>query len=91
MQKQAQLQQLNNLIETRENEILELTRQNAERVAKTEIALMEFELLMTVNLTQKEEEKLTATSRNLRGECWKELSKKFNNNIETIQQNINSI
>ena len=91
MQKQAQLQQLNSMIETRKSEILELVKQNAENVAKTEFALMEFELLMAVNLTKKEEEKLTVTSRNLREECWKELSKKFDNNIESMQHHINKV
>jgi|GEM_PF-2407487 len=76
--------ELKTFLETRQKETLSLAQQITQRVTKDivekEMALMDFELLLSVNLSKKEETKITAESRKIREQSWKEVNDKFNGN-----------
>jgi RNA polymerase-binding transcription factor DksA len=72
---QTSCPELNNFLEDKQREILALAQQKTEEVVKREMALTEFELLLSANMSEKEQKKLTANSRKLREDSYKELSK----------------
>lgn len=80
---------LNEFFTNRENEILEIAHKNTESIVKTEIALMDFELLLSTDLSEKEISSLNTKSRALREECWAELNKKFNGDYNKIMKFLN--
>ena len=75
---------LGDFINSRKQEIMMLAQKNTEEVVNEELALIDFELLMAANLTEKEAQKLTIDGRELREEGWNELSKKFNGDYKKI-------
>jgi len=79
--------QLNNFLENKQREIISLAHKMTDEVVKTELALTDFELLLSVNMSEKERDNLTKQSRKLRQENWGELSEKFGN-ITNIQRAI---
>jgi len=81
---------LNNFLEFKKKEILEMAHQNTEELVKKENALMDFELLLSLDFSEKERERLTNESRNLREESWKELEKKFDSDTDKIQEFLNN-
>lgn len=77
-------QDLNNFLINKEREILAIAQKNTEEIVKREMALSDFELLLSANFSEEEREELTNKSRILRKENWEELSKKFNGNFKKI-------
>lgn len=69
--------QLNSFLENKQREIISLAHKMTDEVVKTELALADFELLLSVNMPKEEQDSLTKQSRELREENWKELSEKF--------------
>lgn len=84
-------QELNSFLERRDKEILAIAQKNTEEVVKTELALADFELLLSVNLSKKEIDALTKKSRKLREESWEKLSEKFCGDSDKIQSFLNTI
>ncbi len=80
--------QLNNFLESKQKEIISLAHKMTDEVVKTELALADFELLLSVNTNKKEMTKLTDMSRKVRDKTWKELSDKFNKDTTEIQRAI---
>lgn len=80
--------QLNSFLENKQKEIISLAHRTTDEVVKTELALADFELLLAVNMNEKERDKLTALSKKLREDNWKELSEKFNGDTSAIQKAI---
>ena len=78
--------QLNNFLESKQREILSIAHKATEEIVKTELALTDFELLLSANMSEKEQESLTKQSRKLREETWEELSKEFNGDTSKIQR-----
>jgi len=66
-------QNLNSFLAVRQGEILAIAQQNTREIVKREMALMDFELLLSVNLENGEQKKLALEGRSLRNESWKEL------------------
>ena len=89
METQTTSMNLDKFLKDRQQEILALAQKTTEKIVKTELALSDFELLLAANLTEEEIGKLTEESRNLRGETWQELSKKFNGDTDKIQERVN--
>jgi len=77
-------QELTNFIEIREQEILAIAQQNTKETVEKEMALLDFELLLSANLSEGEEKELAEKARLLRRESWKELSQKFNGNYDKM-------
>ena len=69
-------------MEDKRKEILAWAQKNTEQVVKTELALMDFELLLAVNTKPGEAEKSAIKARKLRDESWDELSKKFSGDYD---------
>lgn len=89
--KQVQTIGLNEFMESKEREILDFAKKNAEEVVKKELALMDFELVMAVNLTKKKAESLTKYSRKLRSETQKELVAKFDGDYDKISNFLENV
>ena len=68
------------------SEILALAQKNTEEVVKTELALMDFELLLAVNTRRGESDKSAKMARELRKSSWDELDKKFDGDYDKISQ-----
>lgn len=81
--------QLNNFLESKQKEILAIAIKNTEETVKTELALADFELLLSANLSEEESKRSTQKARVLRETSWQELSKKYNNDAEKIQGFLN--
>ncbi len=75
---------LKTFIEDKQKEILAFAQKNTEEVVKTEMALMDFELLLAVNTKKDEIEKTSQYARELRNSSWNELSLKFNGDYNQI-------
>ncbi len=71
--------QLNSFLENKQREIISLAHKMTDEVVKTELALTDFELLLSVNMPNGEQDILAKQSRKLREENWEELSEKFGN------------
>lgn len=78
--------QLNSFLESRQREILSMAHKATDEIVKIELALTDFELLLSVNMPKKEQDGLTIQSRKLREETWGELSEKFNGDTSKIQK-----
>jgi hypothetical protein len=74
----------NEFLQKRQDEILAIAQRNTEEIVKREGALMDFELLLSVNFPKKEQERFTQEGKKLRIEQWELLSKKFNNQEEKV-------
>lgn len=91
MKSELQTNKLDQFIQNKEKEILAFAIKNTEEIVKTELALSEFELLLSSHLTEEESNNLTKESRKLREKNWQELSQRFNGNTEKMQEFMNSI
>ena len=75
---------LNEFLKNKEKEILTIARNHTEEIVKKELALMDFELLLSSHLSEKQIQELNNKSRKLREESWNELNKEFNGNYNEI-------
>ncbi len=73
MNQPPNFESLNNFISDKQREILAFAQKNTEEVVKTEMALLDFELLLAVSPNES-----TIDSRELRTRSWDDLSAKFN-------------
>jgi len=83
-QQQITSASLNTFLDNRQKEILALAHKNTEEIVKTEMALLEFELLLEAHSNNEETGKLSNVSRELRIESWHELSTRFNDDYDKI-------
>lgn len=81
---QIQSEHLNQFLKERDQQILDLARKNTEEIVKKEIALSDFELLLSVNFPKKEQRELTNLSREIRKDSWNGLNQNFNNDFGKI-------
>ncbi|OGJ22330.1 hypothetical protein A3K73_03800 [Candidatus Pacearchaeota archaeon RBG_13_36_9] len=81
--------QLNNFLEGKQKEILAMAHKNTEEIVKAELALADFELLLSVNLSEEESKKLTQKAGLLREKSWQELYKKCDGDSEKVQEFLN--
>ena len=86
---QIQSEPLNQFLKERDQQILDLAKRNTEDVVKKELALSDFELLLSVNFPKKEQKELNLLSRKIREDSWNELNKKFNNDFGKINNFLN--
>ncbi len=81
-------------IKQKHNEILALAGKCAQEigidVAQKENALMDFEILLGVDLDEEVSKELSKESKVLRLESWKELSKKHKNNFNKMMEELDS-
>lgn len=75
----------------RQIQILNIAQNNTQEIVQKEMALADFEVLLSVNTSGKEQKELTQKSRKLRGETWQELSNQFNGNFQKINEFLNTI
>lgn len=71
--------------------ILAIAQKNTEEIVQREMALTDFELLLSVNMPENEQTKLTNTSKKLRNDAWQELSNKFKGNFQKMNEFLNTI
>ena len=86
---QIQSQPLDQFLKDREQQILDLARKTTEDIVKRELALSDFELLLSVNFPAKEQEELTKISKSIREESWSELNKNFGNDFNKVNNFLN--
>ena len=86
---QIQSQPLNQFLKDREQQILDLAKKTTEDIVKRELALSDFELLLSVNFPAKEQEELTKISKSIREESWSELNKNFGNDFNKVNNFLN--
>jgi len=67
----------------KQKEILAFAQKNTEETVKTEMALLDFELLLAVS-SDKGEVKKVQYARKLREESWKEIEEKFEGNHDKM-------
>ena len=84
MELKQNMLELSSFIQNREQEILAIAQQNTKETVEKEMALLDFELLLSANLSEGKEKELTERSRLLRKESWNELSQKFDGNYDKI-------
>ena len=75
----------------RQTQILNIAQNNTQEIVQREMALLDFEVLLSVNTSKKEQKELTQDSRNLRGETWQGLSNQFNGNFQKMNEFLNTI
>lgn len=73
---------LSDFMQLKEKKILAFAQRNTEEVVKTELALLDFELLLAVNSNKDKRE--DTFSRSLRVDSWQELSQKFDGDYNKI-------
>ena len=83
--KQTSLE-LANFIQNKEQEILAIAQQNTKETVEKEMALLDFELLLSANISEDEKKNLTEKARSLRKESWDELSQKLNGDYNKINE-----
>ena len=83
--------ELMQFLQDREMQILALAQKNTLEIVQKEMALSDFELLFSANISEKEQKDLTKKSRKLRADSWQELSKKFNGNFQKINEFLDAI
>tara|TARA_Y100000310_G_scaffold314225_2_gene363388 strand:+ start:597 stop:872 length:276 start_codon:yes stop_codon:yes gene_type:complete len=79
-------QDISSLIKSREQEILAVAQQNTKEIVEKEMALLDFELLLSANTSEEESSKLTKESRALREEAWSELNERFDGDNNKINE-----
>ncbi|MBS3074684.1 hypothetical protein J4447_04530 [Candidatus Pacearchaeota archaeon] len=81
---------LGKFIQQRQDQTLELAQKESQRIAREvveiENALMDFEILLGMNMDEKERERLTKECRKLREESWAELKKEANGDYSKMMQ-----
>ena len=75
----------------RQAQILNIAQNNTQEIVQKEMALVDFEILLSVNTSEKEQKELTQKSRKLRADNWQELSNKFNGNSQKMSDFLNTI
>lgn len=68
---------LKDFMNSKEREILNLAKKGTEEIVKKEVALMDFELFLSSNLTDQESVRLTKESRAIRKQSWEGMGKKI--------------
>ncbi len=86
MELKQSIPELSSFIQNREQEILAIAQQNTKETVEKEMALLDFELLLSANFSKGEEKELTEKSKLLRKESWNELSEKLNGNYEKMNR-----
>ncbi|MDO8460254.1 MAG: hypothetical protein Q7S74_04045 [Nanoarchaeota archaeon] len=86
MELKQSIPELSSFIQNKEQEILAIAQQNTKETVEKEMALLDFELLLSANLSEGKEKELTEKSRLLRKESWNELSQKFNGNYDKMNK-----
>jgi hypothetical protein len=75
----------------KQTQILNIAQKNTEEIVQRELALADFELLLSVNMPKNEQKESAQRSRELRNETWQELSKRFNGNLQKMNEFLDSI
>ncbi|MAH50080.1 hypothetical protein CMI37_29945 [Candidatus Pacearchaeota archaeon] len=79
---------LNNFLENKQQEILALAQECAKDVVEKENALMDFEIMASINSPISERQKLTEHSRKLRTDCWRQIQEQtggdFNKSMDFL-------
>jgi len=83
--------ELMQFLQDREMQILALAQKNTQEIVQKEMALSDFELLFSANISEREQKDLTQKSRKLRVGSWQELSKKFDGNFKKINEFLDTI
>jgi len=86
MELKQSIPELSSFIQNKEQEILAIAQQNTKETVEKEMALLDFELLLSANLSEGKEKELTERSRLLRKESWNELSQKFDGNYDKMNK-----
>ena len=86
MELKQSIPELSSFIQNKEQEILAIAQQNTKETVEKEMALLDFELLLSTNLSEGKEKELTEKSRLLRRESWNELSKKFDGDYDKMNK-----
>ena len=86
MELKQSISELSSFIQNKEQEILAIAQQNTKETVEKEMALLDFELLLSTNLSEGKEKELTEKSRLLRKESWNELSQKFDGNYDKMNK-----
>ena len=86
MELKQNMLELSSFIQNKEQEILAIAQQNTKETVEKEMALLDFELLLSANLSEGKEKELTERSRLLRKESWNELSQKFDGNYDKMNK-----
>ena len=86
MELKQNIPELSSFIQNKEQEILAIAQQNTKETVEKEMALLDFELLLSANLSEGKEKELTEKSRLLRKESWNELSQKFDGNYDKMNK-----
>lgn len=90
-QSQISSPKFDSFLQERQDEILNIAQENTEEIVKREMALMDFELLLSVNFSNKEQDKFAKEGRKIRMEQWESLSKKFNGKEEKVLEFLDSL
>ncbi len=75
----------------RQTQILSIAQNNTQEIVQKEMALADFEVLLSVNTSEKEQKDLTQKSRKLRADAWQGLSDKFNGNFQKMNEFLDTI
>ena len=86
MELKQNIPELSSFIQNKGQEILAIAQQNTKETVEKEMALLDFELLLSANLSEGKEKELTEKSRLLRKESWNELSQKFDENYDKMNK-----
>ena len=86
MELKQNMLELSSFIQNKGQEILAIAQQNTKETVEKEMALLDFELLLSANLSEGKEKELTERSRLLRKESWNELSQKFDGNYDKMNK-----
>ena len=86
MELKQSIPELSSFIQNKEQEILAIAQQNTKETVEKEMALLDFELLLSANFPEGKGKELTERSRLLRKESWKELSQKFDGNYDKMNK-----
>ncbi len=89
--KQIACNNLKDFLDQRQRIISDLAIKNTEEIVQREKALMDFELLLSVDLSKRKRDKLTKESRKLRIESWKELKQEANGDYPKMNEILNNI
>lgn len=83
--------ELMKFLQEKQAKILAIAQKNTEEIVQREMALTDFELLLSVNMPENEQTEITHKSRKLRSGAWQELSNKFNGNFQKMNEFLNTI
>lgn len=90
-QSQISSPKFDSFLQERQEEILAIAQKNTDEIVKREMALMDFELLLSANFSNKEQDKFAKEWRKIRIEQWGSLSKKFNGKEEKVLEFLDNL